>query len=154
LDNQVLDFITLIYPRLTDKQMHLILNSFDENQRANVYQLVNILSKDGFPQTNLFLNCFLSKIGYVPNGGNKMKAINFNLHKESEIPNLIEFLAIPRPDGQQQVINILHFPAAGQHQLVQKILESIQQVTILIHYAHLMQSITPPKYTIHQCEFL
>jgi hypothetical protein len=109
--------------------MHIVLDSY-EKQRANVNQLINILSKDGFPQTHLVLSCLLSKIGYVPNGGNKMKAINVYLFSESSIPNLIKFLAISRPDGQQQVIKILPHTAARQHQMGQKILESIKQVKI------------------------
>jgi hypothetical protein len=70
LDNQVLDFIALISPRITTKRMRLQLNSFDERERTNVNHLVDILSKDGFPQTNLVLGCPLAKIGYVPDGGN------------------------------------------------------------------------------------
>jgi hypothetical protein len=108
--------------------MRLLLHSFDERERTNVNQLVDILSKDGFPQTNLVLSCELAKIGYVPNGGNKIKRICFFIRDESEIPNLIKFLAIPRPDGQQQVVNILPHSAARQQHLPQKILESIKQV--------------------------
>jgi hypothetical protein len=128
-----LDFITLISTRLTDKQIHLYLNSFDEQQRANVNQLVNTLSKDGFPQTHLTLSCLLSKIGYVPNGGNKVKSIKVYLCKELDIANLIEFLAIPRPDGQQQVVCLSPQLGAGVHDLAHKIFESIKQVTILIY---------------------
>jgi hypothetical protein len=70
--------------------------------------------------------------GYVPNGGNKMRAINFYLFEESAIPNLIKFLAIPRPDGLQQVVKI-KFRPARQHQLAQKIMENIKQVDEKIH---------------------
>jgi hypothetical protein len=133
LDNQVLDFITRISPLLADEQIHLYLSSFGEEQRTNVNQLVNILSRDGFPQSHLTLSCLLAKIGYVPNGGNKLKSIKFYLGKELEIANLIEFLAIPRPDGQQQVVNLSPELGAGIHDLGQKIFESIKQVTILIY---------------------
>jgi hypothetical protein len=119
--------------------MHLSLYSFAETQRANVNQLVDILCNDGFPQTNLVLACPLGTIKYLPNGGNKLKAITLFLDEEWEIPNLIEFLAIPRPDGLQQVLRVL--PQAGEHQLAQKILESIKQVTIPIYVRPLMQSL-------------
>jgi hypothetical protein len=110
--------------------MNLTFSSFDETQRANVNQLVDILSKDGFPQRNLTVACSLGKIKYIPNGANKMKAITLYLYEELEIPNLIEFLAIPRPDGLQQVVSIYSHPEPGNHQLTLKILESIKQVTI------------------------
>jgi hypothetical protein len=47
-----------------------------------------------------------------------MKAINFYLYDVDEvsaIPNLLKFLAIPRLDGQQQVVSILRHPTARQH---------------------------------------
>jgi hypothetical protein len=88
------------------------------------------LSKDGFTQTNLVLGCPLAKIGYVPDRGNKMKRICFYIRDETEIPNLIAFLECRRPDGQQQVVNILPYPATRQHHLSQKILESIKQVEV------------------------
>jgi hypothetical protein len=131
--------------------MYLAFNSFDEKQRANVNQLFDILSQDGFPQTNLVLNCYLSKSGgYVPNGGNKMRAINFYLFEESAIPNMIKFLAIPRPDGQQQVVKIKLRPAR-QHQLAQKIMENIKQVNEKIHTFNAFIYLHPydlPRYSI------
>jgi hypothetical protein len=76
----------------------------------------------------------LAKIGYVPDGGNKMKRICFFIRDESAIPNLLKFLAIRRPDGHQQVVTILPQPAARQLQLApRKILESIKQVDEKIH---------------------
>jgi predicted ATP-dependent serine protease len=65
----------------------------------------------------------LAKYGYVPGGGNKMKEINFYVHDESAIPNLVKFLALPRSDGQQQVVNIL-----PRDESTQKIMDSIKQV--------------------------
>jgi hypothetical protein len=59
----------------------------------------------------------------VPHGGNKMKAINFYVHEESAIPNLLKFLAIPRPDGQQQVVSIL-----PKIEFTQKIIDTIKEV--------------------------
>jgi hypothetical protein len=89
----------------------------------------------------------LTNTGYVPEAGNKMKAIYFFLREKSEILNLKKFLSIPRLDGHQQVVNIFY---RRGHRLADKIMKSIKKVKMTCTVYITLFVILPPRNSIPQ----
>jgi hypothetical protein len=112
LDHQVLAFLSLIAPRITANQVTIEfmmkMGHLDENQVASVNQLLQICRETitTMPRISFYVN--LSNIQFLPDVDNKIKRIDCYGVKESDIPILMHFLASPRADGQQRVMQ-MHF---------------------------------------------
>jgi hypothetical protein len=126
----VLAFISLIAPHITTNVRICFTNKLshlDENQLASLNQLLQIIRDKMTTIRRInFSNC-LSNIQFVPYVDNKMNSIGFCGVEESDIPILMQFLASPRPDGEQQVIKI-YFRGENQFLVTQKLLDAIIEV--------------------------
>jgi hypothetical protein len=124
----VFAFLSLIAHRITTNnvaiQFVMKMSDLDENQVASVNQLLQICREKITSIPRIILNHGLSNIQFLPNVDNKMKIIRCYGIEEPDIPMLMEFLASPRADGQQRVMQIcfLFEPAA------QRLLDAIKEV--------------------------
>jgi hypothetical protein len=105
------------------------MSHLDENKAASVNQLLKMCSKKITTMSSIHFYGNLSNIQFLPNVDNKMKSIHcYGIMEELDIPILMHFLASPRADGQQRVMNIqLLFEPA-----VPKLLDAIKEVWKLI----------------------
>jgi hypothetical protein len=128
----VLAFLSLIAPCITANEVGISftmkMSNLDENQVASVNQLLQICREKITNISSILFHRSMSSIQFLPNVDNKMKIIDINCHgtEEPDIPILIQFLATPRPDGQQRVIKMYFF--IEQLPMAQKILDAIKEV--------------------------
>jgi hypothetical protein len=80
------------------------MTNIEENQRAYVYKLLQILSEKKSPSAFSNLSCHLADIQYLQHVDNQTSRLCLIGHEDSDIPQLMKMLASPRPDGQQRVI--------------------------------------------------
>jgi hypothetical protein len=131
LDHQALAFLSLIAPRITANQVNIQLimkmSDLDENQVASVNQLIQICREKITTNCSIEFYGNLSSIQFLPGVDNKMKIIDCYEIKEWDIPilfTIMQFLASPRADGQQRVMQ-MHYLFKTT---VQKLLDAIKEV--------------------------
>jgi hypothetical protein len=102
------------------------MSDLDENQVASVNQLLQLCREKITIPSVIITLCSLSSIQFLPDLDNKMRRINCCGIVESDIviPILMQFLASPRADGQQRVMQI-EFRLGP---VVQKLLNAIKEV--------------------------
>jgi hypothetical protein len=102
----------------------------DAKQRALLDQLLNKF-RDELPNTKLNVSCCpSSNIQYLADFDNKMTSISMCLKQASEIPILMKMLALPRPDGQQRVIDI-----SSEGVLILEFIKTIKEVKLSKNFA-------------------
>jgi hypothetical protein len=99
------------------------MSHMDENQHAYVNRLLQLFREKMATITSISFCRYLANIQFLPNCDSKMKKIVCYGIEESDIPIVLEFLASPRPDGQQRVMEFYNGIKEGP--AVQKLLDAI-----------------------------
>jgi hypothetical protein len=130
LGPQVFEFLTIISPCMTDKNIFLNIyfcsKKLDEKQRVSVNKFLDIVPKL-FSQINLSITCTFTVIQSLPDIDNKMGAIALCLKEDSDIPILMTMLATPRQDGQQRVV-FLRFQGNMAPQNMLDAIKNVEQI--------------------------
>jgi hypothetical protein len=100
-------------------------SDLDENQVASVNQLLQIFREQIPTNRGTYFDCSLSNIPFLPNVDNKIKRIDCFGIEESDIPILMAFLASPRADRQQRVMDM--YIRYDQLSVVPKLLDAIKE---------------------------
>jgi hypothetical protein len=122
-------FLSLIAPGITANslsvqiQFAMEMSHMDENQHAYVNRLLQLFREKMATITSISFCRYLANIQFLPNCDSKMKKIVCYGIEESDIPIVLEFLASPRPDGQQRVMEFYNGIKEGP--AVQKLLDAI-----------------------------
>jgi hypothetical protein len=130
LDNRVLEFLSLIAPRITASEVqihfHEQMSDLDEKQRSSVNQLLQLFRENITPTTDIHFNGNLSSLRFVADVDNKMNKMDCWGVVESDIPILMDLLASPRPDGQQRVMEF--YFQREQRSMAPILLDAIKEV--------------------------
>jgi hypothetical protein len=107
LDHQVLAFIRLIAPRLTEpRRIDIVMQmeNLDEQKRGFMNQLLDTLREET-PNNHIDdMATRLDNIPFLPDMDNRTTQSRFDVKADTDIPLLVNWLATPRSDGQQRVM--------------------------------------------------
>jgi hypothetical protein len=125
MDDQVLAFIKLIAPSLTELYISIgplvKMKNLDEQKRGFIKQLFEL-----FREKLTTSYTYLDNIPFLQDMDNKTRQILLELSADTDIPLLMNWLATSRLDGKQRLIWLFF----ESDQLATKMVDALKQVVL------------------------
>jgi hypothetical protein len=129
----VLAFIKVIASSLTELGIFIgigyfnlvKMRSLDGQKRGYINQLLKLI-REKLTTTTILTD--VDNIPFLPNMDNKTRQIVLGLNADTDIPLLMDWLATPRTDGKQRVIQL----GIESDQLAMEMMDALKQVVNFI----------------------